>query len=289
MLSGCSKNRPERERVTMADPLAEALRDFAPPAVRRRAARDSQDGTWAPGQRERTGETLAPIGEASTSWTIGLGTFVGEDAEVQADDLLRICRSIPQLRAATAERRGRSVVVALGAFEGPDEPRAQRALSEVRSLRVQGQQLFAPAVLMPPATASGPDVSELDLAGVHERFGPSALYTLKIAAYQREDREAPSESEIREFRTLAERVVQDLRKEAVPAFFSHGLNSSSVTVGVFTNDDYAIDPSSGEGMSGPRVEQWRREFPDFLLNGKQVFRGGSERAQPSYLVAIPKR
>jgi len=228
-----------------------------------------------------------PSARASGHWTVALAAFRGEGAGELAETALGRATAEGGLSGASLERRGEALVLTYGRFDGPERPEAQRALDRVRGVRIDGLQPFANAVLAPPEPPRG-DTPRHDLRNVHRFHGPAYRYTLQVGTYGRADGGAPSPAERRQAMEAAERAVATLRSEGERAFYFHGPNFSSVTVGLFTADDV------GEGgrVLAPRYHQLREKFPHNLLNGApRLVRtpgGGEPVAQRSVLVNIPQ-
>ena len=130
---------------------------------------------------------------------------------------------------------------------------------------------------------------ELDLLNVRRLYGPQAKYTLQIGRYARNDFAAPSESERKEFRRLAEEAAAKLRKDGEQAFYFHAEMMSLVTVGLFNDADL---PRKDHPASA-RLLDLQTRFPTSLLNGAgmRVRRSGETgegQLVPSVVVATPQ-
>ncbi|MCA9277787.1 MAG: hypothetical protein H6815_03270 [Phycisphaeraceae bacterium] len=310
--SGSSGTRQPAQEAQQGDPLQIALRDFAPrarslneefdqPAPSFGLDPDAASANASAGLMSdmfttpAAGHTVSPTptGELGTndgldqqtSWSVVIASLTGQQAETEAQRVLQLATAAGF--DAKVQRRGSSIVVTTGEFESLDNAGSQLLLKQVQSYSTGAARPFANAILMPPSNFTAGQVPEYDLSNIKQLFGKDALYTLQIAVYRRDDQEEPTEKDLKEFRAAAETVVMDLRKEGVPAFYSHGRNSSSVTVGVFGNDDYRLDPRTGRGIDGMRLAQVRERFPHLLLNGKTFFRGKSTKETPSLLVNVP--
>lgn len=239
------------------------------------------------------GEGQAIFGGGGTSaqdagvWTIVLAAFRGEEAE----DAARIARdrviNEGGLVDARVERRGEALLLTLGRFDGPDDARAIAELRRVREVEIRNLKPFERAILTPPQASTGTN-PEYDLLNVQQMFGPGYIYTLQIGSYGRSDGRPATEAERAEARKYAERAVATLRSEGEQAFYFHGPNYSSVTVGLFRADE--VDPQTG--MRSPAFYDLQAKFPFNLLNGAQrtvTLQGEQAQAQRSVLVGIPKR
>lgn len=264
-----------------------------------------------PGFKESGKDVLSPRptpkrsgGAASDSqagWTLVIVSFVNEADPAARDEAARLALDKVRragLSDAFIEQRGKAAVVCSGSFESADDERAQAELRRVRELEVENARPFAGAFLAPPVQQGVyGENPELDLRNAKKRHGgKKATYTLQVAAYGKGDRTAPTPDELKEFRSAAEKAANEYRREGELAFYYHGPNSSSVTVGVFSPDD--INPKSPKGLS-PRLREARERHPHHLLNGAGVKeRQGTEvgkdgkpvfKLQAPMLVEIPER
>lgn len=229
---------------------------------------------------------------AGDGWSV-LVAVVPTNREEDAQAMLGTVRSAGLGAARVAMHNGRRVIV-YGSWGDPGAEEAQQGLAAVRGAQIGGVTPFAAAVMIPPAAPAGAAANnEFDLRGVKARLGGDAVYTLQVGVYARGDFQKPSEQELGLFRREAERAVAELRAQGEQAFFYHGPNRSSVTVGVFGEDDH--DGSTRPPVESVRLRSVRERFPHCLLNGEglmetvQTERGPVKRLQPSYLVAIPKQ
>lgn len=220
-------------------------------------------------------------------WTIVLAAFRGEEAE----DAARIARdrvvNEGGLVDARVERRGEALLLTLGRFDGPEDARAVAELERVREVEIRDVKPFERAILTPPRASTGTN-PEYDLLNVQQMYGSGFIYTLQIGSYGRSDGRPATDAERAEARRYAERAVATLRSEGEQAFYFHGPNYSSVTVGLFRADE--VDPQTG--MRSPAFYDLQAKFPFNLLNGAQrtvALRGEQAQAQRSVLVGIPKR
>jgi hypothetical protein len=238
---------------------------------------------------------------AKSAWTLVIVSFVNEADTAARDEAARLALDKVRragLADAVLEQRGKAAVICFGSFASPDDSTAQDELKRVRELEIDNARPFAGAFLAPPLQqgvyGSNP---ELDLRNAKKRYGgKKATYTLQVAAYGKSDRTAPTESELKEFRAAAEKAAGEYRREGELAFYYHGPNSSSVTIGVYSPDD--INPRSAKGLS-PQLRQARERHPNHLLNGAGVKeRSGGEvgkdgkpvfKMQTPMLVEIPER
>lgn len=223
----------------------------------------------------------------SEAWSIVIVSFsIPEGASatdpqtrLQAEDALRRVRETG-LHEAYLERRGRRLVLAYGRYPGPEDAAAQRDLELVRGIEWRGGNPFAGAAIVPPAGAVIGDHPEYNLLTVKERFGEAAKYTLMVANYSRLDRQQPSKRDLAQFRDSAEEATLVYRRGGEQAFYYHGPNSSSVTMGVF--GDEVLDADRGSQL----LDDLRRRHPHMLINGAGLKTNG--RLEPTKLVGIPE-
>lgn len=269
-------------------PSVAHAQDRRAPAPARGPGVDLREGKqlFNPARRD---EPAAPLPEQS--WTIALTAFRGEQAGALADAALPRIRAVPALKDAFAVRRGESVLICLGAFTEPTAPDAQQRLREVRALVVEGQRAFAQAVLSPPVGGQLGSRPEFNLLRAREQFGKAAQITLQVGVYGRDDLDRPSEQDLAEARRRAEDAAAQLRREGELAFYYHGPRRSTVTVGVFSEDDLG-DARKGV-PAAPELDKLRRKFPYNLYNGagiRERVPGVNEaRLQDSQTVRIPER
>lgn len=225
------------------------------------------------------------------SWWSVLVAVVPSGRMDDAERMLATVQAAGLPGAYVLLREGRPVI-AYGRYDGPGTEQAQAGLDTVRRARVGGVTPFGASMLIPPtAAASAGSGDEFDLRGVRARLGPDAAYTLQVGVYGRGDLQDPSPEELALFRREAERAVAQLRAQGEQAFYYHGPNSSSVTVGVFGVDDH--DASTMPPMESPGLRQTRERFPNNLLNGEGIMetvrteQGPVKRLQASRLVGVP--
>ncbi|GIW73735.1 MAG: hypothetical protein KatS3mg103_0257 [Phycisphaerales bacterium] len=234
--------------------------------------------------RDEGQELFAPdSAQAQGKWTIVLAAFRGEDAPAAARLVQDTLRRQAGLTGTSLEQRGQAVLLTLGRFDGPEAPRAQAELRRVHALELNGTRPFAQALLTPPEPPSG-SMPAYDLRNAP----PGYAYTLQIGSYGRDDGRPPSEADRALARRAAEQAVAVLRSEGEAAFYFHGPNFSSVTVGLFRQDE--IDPRTGHMSEA--YSRLKEKFPYNLFNGAQrlVKLPGSAEPQPqrSVLVRIPR-
>jgi len=234
-------------------------------------------------------------------WSIVIEAFREEDQEVQARDGLAKVRSLGGLPGAYLERRGAATVIAYGRYADAGSKEAKEDLAKVRAVEVvmdgKKQKPFATAFLAPPEAVPG-TIPEYDLANARRLNGDWALYTLQVGVYSNEDPRRPVlPAEMAEFRKTAELAVVQLRREGEQAFYYHGPNRSSVTIGLFGVEDF--DPQNPKMMS-PALTSLRKRFPYNLQNGMGIRMRTTvtdpatgkkirqEKIQPSGLMNVPE-
>lgn len=243
----------------------------------------------AKGEARRGNGIFATKGEASdpglgAKWSIVLKSLSG--AEVRNAELfLSVVRSdVPE---AYLLQRSTGPVIVVGSFGEADAPEAQAELGRMKELEVKGLRPYASAFLLAPEVmaevAAG---GEFDLRGIGAALGAKEIkYTLEVAVYGRPDRQTPSESELKEFRSKAEEAVKVLRRDREDAYFLHTPRQSIVTVGVYL-------PAEIEGDESAEIRAARAKHPHVLLNGEGVkVRGKGKDAvmQATRLVEIPRK
>lgn len=227
------------------------------------------------------------------SYTVTKDTTMQEVHNQAQLDLVRV-RGVG-LRQAYVEMRGERLVLALGRYDGPNDPAALADLERVKSIEWSGIYPFAGALLAPPANLNIGNFPEFNLANTKQRFGKNAIYSLQIGVYGRADRTQPSEADLQQFRKAAEEGAAQLRREGELAFYYHGANTSSITIGLFGHADYRIEFDSDgrkETIRSTRISALQARFPHLLLNGKTIrltalSQGGREVLQRTDLISIP--
>jgi hypothetical protein len=237
--------------------------------------------------------------DAIREWTIVVATVppAANPAEqaTLASALLEKIRTEGKLPDAMLQRRSTGMVITSGAKYANMNADATDELERIRSIIISGEFPYARASLVPPETMmAGGDrgeargsagISQYDLRSVGiGKPAKAKFYSLEVAVYGHEDRRKPSTDEATKFRAAAEEAVRTLRSQGHEAYFYHGANSSSVTVGVFTETDY--DMYAREGIE---IAKARQLFPHVLLNGaamKDKNQGG--KLAPCQVVNVPR-
>jgi hypothetical protein len=255
------------------------------------APRDKPALKYQPGQKEQPpGKQGDPAADPKASaWSIAIHLTRG-DEQAQAPAILARIRTEGGLPEAYLQKRGQATLIVFGSFTDPDDAGAQSELKRVQQLEIAGSKPYAAAYLTPPATASLQGrMPQYSLIRAKALLSDSALYTLQVAAYGREDLQRPTEADLAEARQAAEQAVVQLRQEGEQAFYYHGPRMSMVTVGTFDLSDF--DPQLPRYKSS-RLLAAQKRHPYNLYNGaaiKEKAKGVPERLQPSNLVAIPTK
>lgn len=246
-------------------------------------------GVFSPADKGR-GQTAAGPG-----WTLILGAFTGEDRDERARTQLARLSAQGGFEGARLRSRAKAVVIEFGRFADPSAPEAQAELVRVRSTLIDGQPALERAFFAPPDDAPAGTMPQFDLRRARAGLDANARYTLQVGAYGRDDNKPPTADELAQFRKAAEQAVADLRREGDPAFYFHGPQRSTVTVGLFTDADVTLTPGSSRSVESQRIRELRERYPNNLLNGKgiretQTGTDGKKvsRMQSSILVEIPK-
>ena len=303
ILGGCRERSRQPDPETTAALRAEGQALFGgplqTPLVAPRVLAEDEPGQAPPSfadalERGELGEPGAPppVIAPSEGWSI-LITRIAEGAEASAAAQLERIRTDGGLPEAVMQRRGGGLVIAVGSFASPTEEQARRELQRVRDVRVGGAKPYTYAFFAPP-TGDIPGANpEWDLRNARKRFGSEAEYTLQIGVYARVGEGMPGPEEVAQFRAAAEKAVAALRADGEQAFYFHGPTSSTVTVGVFSEDDH--DSTIAPPIESRRLRETRERHPNNLVNGagfRETLRTDSgtavSRLQRSQLVQIPR-
>jgi len=228
-----------------------------------------------------TGQTSKP--QAHT-WSVAMAIFTGPDRDTRAQQYLDLARQATGFTDLRLEQRGDRTIVAAGSFENPRDAGAQRMLAQAKQAQLNGRPIAASAILMPPKPETS--TSPYDLSKARQGFAPDAvLYSLQIGLYgDPQGGETPKQRA--QSRLAAEQAASTLRAQGEEAFVHHGDRLSTVSVGVFREDQIVPGGEIGTLLNA------RRRHPHTLLNGEGV-RGSSpdgkeSTLQPSLLVRVPE-
>lgn len=216
--------------------------------------------------------------------------------ESVAEERAAVVRRDLGLAGVGTERRGdRWFVTWYGpdgrGFVAPTGEAAQEALRRVRGAEVGGERPYAGAVLFPPANVDAGRVPDEDLRSVRRELGDAEAFTLQVAVYGRVGGGA-NDRDREEARRAAQAAVAELRRDGEQAFYFHGPELSTVTIGVFSADDLGLTARSRYTPS-PEFERLRKAYPFNLVNGAELLERdpanpGQKRAQRSRPVEVPR-
>ena len=239
----------------------------------------AEDGTDAPS-------------ELTSKWTIKLLHLKGSAQDPAIQAVLRSVKAngVPE---AFLESRGETTLVVVGKYDAPGSADAQAMLKRVKEIQIDGQRPYMAAhMLPPPAQSLKGTIPEWDLRNAKAKYGKQAEYTLQINIYTNPGGRATA-AQLKEFRKAAEDAVGTLRKEGANAFYYHDQAGSTVTVGLFGQDDldsgFSLKPGAGSG-----VRELQKKFPYAMVNGagvrdRSVDTQGKpvESMRPSFIVRVP--
>ncbi|MFO0832390.1 MAG: hypothetical protein U0637_11205 [Phycisphaerales bacterium] len=306
--TACSNNSAKPAEPTPAnqtDPKKTAAR--SPFTFKKRAEREA---AAAAAEAARASASSAPRAGApngvfdnhknDNGWSILVMTFQGagaREAAAQAVAQFAAQTGLPNARSEPSTSIAGAWALLQGAYPGPDDPRAKSDLAVVR-------QIAPGAILVPPATtASTGTIPDFDLSTLKQRLtsrnkGPA--WSLQVGYYGHPDRHDPTDSELAQFRAAAEKAVLELRSGGEEAFYYHSPRGSTVTVGVFGDNDQKstmTDPVTGKVIQlqttqeSPQLMEARARHPLNLVNGAPVLvknKGATTSVeQPSFLVRVP--
>lgn len=227
-----------------------------------------------------------------SKWTIMLLHLKGSAQDPAINAVLRSVKAngVPE---AFLETRGDTALIVVGKYDSPGASEAQAMLKRVKEIVIDGQRPYMAAhMLPPPAQTLKGTVPEWDLRNAKAKYGKNAEFTLQVNIYTNPSGRA-SASELKEFQKAAEDAVRTLRKENAKAFYYHDQAGSTVTVGLFSQDEldsgFSLKPGAGRG-----VRELQKKFPYAMVNGagvkdKSVDAQGKpvESMRPSFIVRVP--
>ena len=196
-----------------------------------------------------------------------LGTYAG-DAHPQTAEAMRqrMIQTAPEIGAARVHSTTKGSMIIFGRYEAVDDPAAQTALKDIKSIQVNRTRPFGFAMLsriVPEVPTASLD--PIDLRTVRRRYpNMDELFTLQIAVWVTAD----NEFSVEQARAESEAFARRLRAEQHEAYFYHDpvKGTSHVSIGVF--DETAYDPKST--LFSPQVERLLRRFPHLLVNGEEA-------------------
>ena len=230
--------------------------------------------------------------QLNSKWTIMLLHLKGSGQDPAINAVLRSVKAngVPE---AFLETRGETALIVVGKYDSPASSDAQAMLKRVKEIVIDGQRPYMAAhMLPPPAQTLKGTVPEWDLRNAKAKYGKNAEFTLQVNIYTNPSGRA-SASELKEFQKAAEDAVRTLRKENAEAFYYHDQAGSTVTVGLFSQDEldsgFSLKPGAGRG-----VRELQKKFPYAMVNGagvkdKSVDAQGKpvESMRPSFIVRVP--
>lgn len=230
--------------------------------------------------------------QLNSNWTIMLLHLKGSAQDPAIGAVLRSVKAngVPE---AFLETRGETALVVVGKYDSPASPDAQAMLKRVKEIQIDGQRPYMAAhMLPPPAQTLKGTIPDWDLRNVKAKYGKQAEFTLQVNIYTNPNGRATA-SELKQFQKAAEEAVRTLRKENAEAFYYHDQAGSTVTVGLFGQDDldsgFSLKPGAGSG-----VRELQKKFPYALVNGagvkdRSVDAQGKpvESMRPSFIVRVP--
>lgn len=259
----------------------------ADPALKQQTKELFSDG--GNGSADEASETPSQL---NSKWTIMLLHLKGSAQDPAINAVLRSVKAngVPE---AFIETRGETALIVVGKFDSPASSDAQAMLKRVKEIVIDGQRPYMAAhMLPPPAQTLKGTVPEWDLRNAKAKYGKNAEFTLQVNIYTNPSGRA-SASELKEFQKAAEDAVRTLRKENAEAFYYHDQAGSTVTVGLFSQDEldsgFSLKPGAGSG-----VRELQKRFPYAMVNGagvkdKSVDAQGKpvESMRPSFIVRVP--
>ncbi len=225
-------------------------------------------------EQARTAKRQAP-----TTYSVQLATFVGPDRQSDVISMIRQLRTETELTDLWVADTGEQSLLQIGRFRSPSDLDARFALRAARDAKIDGEKLFPNAQVLPIQTGYGDPGVELDPHDLRQFAGTPDYHTLEVAIF------TPANGA---FRAAAQKLADQLRKKDHDAYFYHGPNASSVTIGLFTRDDWDLVGTTE--VYGPRIQALRAEFPDLLVDGEKRERIEGDPTQgnePSKIVRVP--
>jgi hypothetical protein len=193
-------------------------------------------------------------------WTIALATFTLEGHRATAEATQRTLRDDHGLVETWIESQAEHSVLYYGDYGSRTDARLESDLARLKALEIGGRRPFLTAFLIPPThEASGSSNPSHNLLRASRRYpAGTRLYTLQVGIYEDRDRQLAMRK--------AEEAVEVYRAQGDQAFYYHGPHRSSVTIGIFTDQQVQLD-QPGMGMV---IRQLRERHPHCAVNGKVV-------------------
>lgn len=253
-----------------------------------------QQGSSSPGTPlNPDGASGGANGSSIDYWSIVVATVPPSpsqvDQEALAKELLDKIQTVGKLPNAMLQQRSRALVITSGTTYASMTDEANKEVERIQGIIVSGTFPYSRAYLAPPETLTATRQGSA-AAGAYDLRSVAAgrptkerLYSLEVAVYGHADRHAPTADESARFRASAEEAVRALRAEGHEAYVYHGPNSSSVTVGVFSEADYR------NAREGVEIAKARQLFPHVLLNGAGMRdSSGGGKLVPCQVVNVPR-
>lgn len=213
-------------------------------------------------------------------WRIQVQPLLHPNLQANAQALLANAQQLGIREAQLVRYDGRPTIVA-GAFRDPTVPEATRLLERVRDIERNGRRVYPLARLLPPSDEMLRGRTQaLDLRAARDRVGDNALYTIQVSVYRNTDGVYPSPGRLASFRARAEAEAARRRDAGEEAYFVHGPDFSSVTIGIFGLLDY--NPQGVPPRVAPAIRAMGQTYPLLIENGEP-----STQNEGVSLVAIP--
>lgn len=209
-------------------------------------------------RRARSSKPRAGAGAAGdVSWAINLGTFDGPDHAQQAERRRVELTAASGLNGLWVLDQGWRSQLYYGKYKSQADRQAENDLAAWRDLSARGVVAVALPMLTPTVMpGSDPRHNLLYL-------GPQFVYTLQIGHYDPQFGKG--------FRAAAEDAVAALRSEGLEAYYYHGPERSSVTIGAYpASAVQSIATPSGRvetRIADPRIVELQERFPTYFVNG----------------------
>jgi hypothetical protein len=215
-------------------------------------------------------------------WAVVLGTYSQDNHRTAARRMLgELPKVNPALSDAWLASDDNGTKVLYGRYASPTDATAQQQLQWVKSIQMQGRQVFPRAMLTRIETAGSGAVNPLDLMALRRQYpNVDPLYTLDVAVWIADDQSSARSFEA--CQRAAEQYARQLRTQGYPAFFYHDpvRRLSNVTIGAFGSN--AVDPQTS--FYHDDVRQLMQRFPQRLVNGEPL-----DVAQAPVLVHVPQK
>ena len=197
-----------------------------------------------------------------------------QDAASDFDSLSRVY-NISQL---WIKKLSQKTIIFRGQYPTKDSFQGIKSLSQIINIKINDKPIFKNAKLVSLGgnTAINHKLSKYDLRNVEGKFSfQVGVYTDKYKNHKQS----------------AEQRVSDLREQGHEAYFYHTRYLSSVTIGVFTEDQAyadAFSTSQNNETFSQRVLDLKKKFPLNLIDGRKAHTTDDKKTPlKSFLVEIP--